>query len=751
MKFPFFVLVALLPALEGISLNSVAENPPAITTLDQALASKQDLWGLAAMQQTNGASYEFFADLLPPLCYVNAKFRHYPIVLCAPGSLQKARLISNGSGVNSRASLNTWKETGTAVSFFTGTEPLPFGEKLDALDGPHYERGYLPIVQMDYRSGAATYREETFASVDFSDNALLFTQFSLRHGKSGTITARVESKISLHEAGNALRDDNDRVVISFDKKWRWDGRQQTLTAHLSAHHTATLAIATVPINSKISPTWHDYDSQKKKCIKKWESLLANAMKVDAPEPIVNAAWKSTIIGNLLLLRGDHMNYSAGNSYETMYEAESGDAVRAMLLWGLTEEGRRMIPPLMDYGVNPGLRFHDAAFKLQLLAHHFWLNRDAQFIREQKARWSRCVKILTGERDQATGLLPRESYCGDEFDKVFSLNSNANAWRGLRDMAAVLQQLGERDEAKSIGETADTLRKAVLAAVEKSERRDVQPPFLPIALFGEEKPYDVLTATRRGSYWNLMIPYVIGSGIFNGTDRENSMLRYLEEHGGICMGMIRFDQHSGLFANENGLDDLYGLRYVDALLRRDEPERALVSFYGKLAQGMTRDTFLSAEGTSLRPLDKFGRPMYLPPTCSGNALFLWQLRSMLVQDYDLDNDGEAETLRLLFATPRRWLENGKTISVQNAPTSFGKISLRVESKIARGEVIAKVVLPEKNSAKKTLLRIRLPEGWKIDSAKTESQSLKVDQNGTVDLSALSGRNTVRFKTSEMPKP
>ena len=64
----------------------------------------------------------------------------------------------------------------------------------------------------------------------------------------------------------------------------------------------------------------------------------------------------------------------------------------------------------------------------------------------------------------------------------------------------------------------------------------------------------------------MICYVVGSGIFeNGSEPERWILRYLQEHGGLCMGMLRIHQHSGLFANEDGLDDLYTLRYADALL------------------------------------------------------------------------------------------------------------------------------------------------------------------------------------------
>lgn len=748
MKNRFLFLLSFPLSCGLIALNSFASSPAQTATLEEVLPAKQDLWGLQAMRQTNGASYEFFASLLPPLRYVNAAFRNYPIVLCAPGSPQKARLISNGSGINSRANLNTWKEIGTPISFFVGTNKSSFGENLELLSGPFYERGYLPIVQMDYAPDESTYREETFASIDFAEHALLFTRFSLKTGKSGMVFARIESSKPLRQSGNSICDEMGRALVSFDKSWRWDAKTKMLAARISRHKTAALAIATVPMNSEKIPKASDFKSQKKKCVSTWEKLLSRAMQVEVPETIVNAAWKSTIIGNFLLLHGDHMNYSAGNIYQTMYEAESGDAVRALMLWGMADDARKMIPPLLDYGVNPGLKFHDAAFKLQLLAHYFWLTRDSKFFLEQKPRWSRCVEILSRERDASNGLLPREAYCGDESDKVFSLNSNANGWRGLRETAAVLENIGDSAEAKKLNDVADKLHHAIFVAVEKSERRDTQPPFIPIALFGEEQPYDRITDTRRGSYWNLLIPYVLGSQIFSGTECENSILRYIEEHGGLCMGMIRFHQHSGLFANEDGLDDLYGLRYIDTLLRRDEPDRAIASFYGKLAQGMTRNTFLNAEGTGLRPLDQFGRPMYLPPTCSGNALFLWQLRSMLVQDYDLDNNFEPETLRLLFATPRRWLENGKVISVKNAPTAFGEVSVRVESKITRGEVVAELKMPKRNPARKTLLRIRLPSGWKMISAKANSENLDVDKTGTVNVSKLTGENTIRFKTSRV---
>ena len=187
------------------------------------------------------------------------------------------------------------------------------------------------------------------------------------------------------------------------------------------------------------------------------------------------------------------------------------------------------------------------------------------------------------------------------------------------------------------------------------------------------------------------PYVLGSGILAGTPRS-AILDTLHARGGVAMGMIRFDQHSGLFANENGVDDCYSLRYVETLLRLDEVDRALVSFYGKLAQGLTHDTFIGGEGTSLVPLDEFGRPMYLPPNSAGNAFFLWTLRNLLVQDGALDDEGKPATLRLLFATPRSWLADGKTVRFERAPTAFGEVSVVAHAELSHNEISVEVSAP-----------------------------------------------------------
>src|SRR5439155_21923327 len=122
--------------------------------------------------------------------------------------------------------------------------------------------------------------------------------------------------------------------------------------------------------------------------------------------------------------------------------------------------------------------------------------------------------------------------------------------------------------------------------------------------------------------------------------------------------------------------------ISLLLERDEPEKALVSFYGVLAGGFTREAFVGGGLSSLKPLDARGRQFLFPPDSAVNAGFQRALRELLVQDHDSDHDGDPETLRLLFATPRSWLADGKKIRVLRAPTAFGPVSVAVSSELER---------------------------------------------------------------------
>src|SRR4051794_12797008 len=201
-----FLLLPLLPQAFGDDPQS---KPPtkALPAVKEMAASNQDVWGEAALRQPDGPSYEFFKDLMPPLRYANTAFRHYPIVLSAPAAPVKARWISNGSALNARADKKPmWREGGFPVHFAVGARAEPFGADLERVNGPRYAEGYLPIVQVSYTSGAATYEQEAFAAVrePLAAGGAVFVRFTVR-GQPGTLTARIGLDTPLNAAGSVVR------------------------------------------------------------------------------------------------------------------------------------------------------------------------------------------------------------------------------------------------------------------------------------------------------------------------------------------------------------------------------------------------------------------------------------------------------------------------------------------------------------------------------------------------------------------
>src|SRR3954463_10625484 len=105
-------------------------------TPQEMIAAKTDIVGEAALKQPGGPSFEFFEKVLPPLRYVDALYKHYPIVLAAPRSLVKSKLLSNGGIINPLA--HTYQcigKAGIPWHVTLGPRHLAFGIFLANLKG----------------------------------------------------------------------------------------------------------------------------------------------------------------------------------------------------------------------------------------------------------------------------------------------------------------------------------------------------------------------------------------------------------------------------------------------------------------------------------------------------------------------------------------------------------------------------------------------------------------------------------------
>jgi hypothetical protein len=95
--------------------------------------------------------------------------------------------------------------------------------------------------------------------------------------------------------------------------------------------------------------------------------------------------------------------------------------------------------------------------------------------------------------------------------------------------------------------------------------------------------------------------------------------------------------------------------------------------------------------------------------NGHSLsyFMEQFRSLLVWE-------EGNALWLAKATPRYWLDQGKKISVKNAPTYFGTVAYEIVSDVDHKKIAATVEMPSRNPPKSVLLRLRRPKALPMKS-------------------------------------
>ena len=124
---------------------------------------------------------------------------------------------------------------------------------------------------------------------------------------------------------------------------------------------------------------------------------------------------------------------------------------------------------------------------------------------------------------------------------------------------------------------------------------------------------------------------------------------------------------------------------------------------------------------------------------GNAVFLSNFRNMLAMEI-------GDALWLARATPRAWLEQGKKISVKNAPTYFGTLAYEIVSDVDNGKINATVEIPARKAPQTVVLRLRHPKASPIKSATVNGKDWKnFDQDReTIELTGQSGTVAVAAK-------
>ncbi|MCA1705501.1 MAG: hypothetical protein LC808_20485, partial [Actinobacteria bacterium] len=329
--------------------------------------------------------------------------------------------------------------------------------------------------------------------------------------------------------------------------------------------------------------------------------------------------------------------------------------------------------------------------------------------------------------------------------------------GLRDMVQAWSMSGHEERAKKYAPLVARFGKSLHSAIERSEVKLADGSlFLPARLLEGSKPYDPITGTVEGSYWNLVITHPLGVGVIRPhTPRAKGVLRYLSNHGSRLLGLVRFslvpvgkvDPNGGYGMQSPGADVPYNYDLTTFLADNDESEQLVLGLYGLLAHGVTRGTYVGGEGSTIAPVSgQYYRQMGRPPNSVTTAAILNYLRLMLVHE-TADADGRPDGVELAHSTPRGWLAAGQRIAVSDAPTAFGPVSYILEA-ADKDLVRASIKVPPRLAARDRLsLRVRAPGGKEVTGVTVNGRPHdKFDRaTGTIDLTSLSGTLTLTINT------
>jgi hypothetical protein len=731
------------PCAEPTSTRAYAQR------VARALRAGRDVWGEALLAAPGGPTFEGARAYLNPLLFAGGPRRrpltasgvyYLPFAqpLGAEGAESVALHVADGSEIVSE------RVGGRALTVGVGDRGLErYGSCLARLDTPRLFEGYLPVLETRYADAAGVrYRQQSFvARIPQTRSLVSFVR--LQADTRGAPGASAEIRFSPSVPGLVAAGDRlvrgDAVYALFARGGRFDGTSVAYAVGPRSVRTVYAAWLVEPqAVGGLTLDESRFEAARRSAVDYWQRRLAEGAAFVVPEARVMNAQRSLLVQNLVMT----WRYSIGNPYEEFSFPESVDLAQVIAAYSFGDVSRAILRTSLRRSPTPYPNWKMGE-KLVGAALHYRLFGDRSFV-EQVTPVLRGYVDALGRQITADrrGLLGRERFSSDIPDSVYGLHSQAVAWQGLRAMGHVWSRTGRPALGARCLALAARLEAGLREAVRVSARRLPDGSlFLPARLRDPEPAYGAVTASRSGSYWNLVMPYALASGLFApGSAEARGALAYIERHGSRLLGLVRaaaFALYGEPVYPTSGTDQVYGINAARFLADNDQADQLVLSLYGHLAAGMTPGTFVSGEAASIAPLaNRYYRSMYLPPNAASNAAFLETLRLMLVHE-TRGRDGEPNGLQLAYATPRGWLRPGGRMAVRRAPTAFGRVAFSIVA--ASRAVRAMVAVPARRPPR-LALRLRLPRGSRVAAVRLNGRPFRRFDPGTatIDLSGRRGR-------------
>ncbi|GEM_PF-497691 len=528
--------------------------------------------------------------------------------------------------------------------------------------------------------------------------------------------------VAIEESSRALLTLQGRLSGGPDLKTRAgktkSAQSMTVTVHLPADGTRELILKVpspaVGSGERATLVALDYDRCRAETVKFWSDLLARGAQFEAPEPAVNELFRANLWHALRLPRR-HGGNEPGVKIDLPYSNFAYDQRGAP--WPVNQA------VYVDYMIYDLRGYPD--FSAEELASMFRDNQEPNGHVKGFANWGVYTPsmlyavaqhyLLTGDRAAFEALLPATlrglDWCLNEIHQAADKPGPA---RGL--ILAPLNDLSHEPRAWAFNqsyffagihllgralveikhERAPECQAAARAMAQAVQRGFAHASMLaPLVQLRDHTwspyvPADALTPRRLLDVW---YPTDVDTGALH-----LARLQALDPNGALTTALLN-DHEDNLYLNGWGManEPVYNQQAM-AYLWRDDVPAVVRAFYSMMACAFSHSVFEPVE-------HRWAWGQYFGPPSTDGAWFELY-RHMLIHEED---DGG---LRLLAATPKKWLENGKQIQVQRAPTFFGDVSFTIESRVAEGKILVRLEMPNRRAPKNLSVRLRHPDGKRI---------------------------------------
>ena len=467
----------------------------------------------------------------------------------------------------------------------------------------------------------------------------------------------------------------------------------------------------------------------------WEKQIGDMAKVSLPKQEWMDLTKHAVVRELMVRPGGvYPKYGAvdrdyyGSEYDGFQDIFTS-AVYTNLEWGRFEQARLIIDNYFsDFVDDKGMvnrRGPETAqfgMTLSLLARYYRYTKDARLLEKHRNKIAATAELLTEMHEESLklpadnpghGLIhgwSESDSCLMPTPSIWWLPYYANsafASRGFRDIGRMWPELSHVDGPANTGSAekwlkrSEVLQNAVVQAIHKNIRRDMNPPYIgtypgPTLTFrdsmAKERPSPQGWPHRP--YAELLQADILPAEL------ANLVINCMRAYGATTLGVVANVEPPR--PKEREILGFISYGYAQMLLRLERIEEYLLFLYAHRYHDHTRGSWTAGEVSGI---DGSTAIFCIPAQQTIPLLVRW----MLVLE-----DSDEERLYLAKGVPREWLASGQEIRIDGAPTSWGKVAFHLKMASA-DRVNAHVQLDADARPKELHVKLRVPKKNRLKRA------------------------------------